>query len=75
MAFLFKLVLADGTPAEPPTLDTAAPNWRHRRHDLAGAKDAPCGRGQKGRGTGRGSRARRRRPWLKGPLATLQNVS
>jgi hypothetical protein len=28
MAFLFKLVLADGTPAEPPTLDTAAPNWR-----------------------------------------------
>jgi hypothetical protein len=28
MAFLFKLVLADWTPAEPPTLDTAAPNWR-----------------------------------------------
>ena len=26
--FLFKLVLADGTPAEPPTLDTTAPNWR-----------------------------------------------
>jgi hypothetical protein len=25
--FLFRLEKADGTPAEPPTLDTAVPNW------------------------------------------------
>ena len=28
MAFIFKLVLEDGTPADPPRLDTAVPNWR-----------------------------------------------
>jgi hypothetical protein len=28
MAFMFKLVLEDGTPADPPVLDTAVPNWR-----------------------------------------------
>jgi hypothetical protein len=28
MAFLFRLETADGAPAEPPTLHTAAPNWR-----------------------------------------------
>jgi hypothetical protein len=28
MAFLFRLERADGTPAEPPTLDSAVPNWR-----------------------------------------------
>jgi hypothetical protein len=28
MAFIFKLELEDGTPADPPTLDTAVPNWR-----------------------------------------------
>jgi hypothetical protein len=27
MAFTFRLVLEDGTPADPPTLDTAVPNW------------------------------------------------
>jgi hypothetical protein len=25
--FTFKLELADGTPADPPTLRTAVPNW------------------------------------------------
>jgi hypothetical protein len=28
MAFIFKLVLEDGTPANPPRLDTGVPNWR-----------------------------------------------
>jgi hypothetical protein len=28
MAFIFTLVLEDGTPAEPPTLDTATSTWR-----------------------------------------------
>jgi len=28
MAFSFKLVLGDGTPADPARLDTAVPNWR-----------------------------------------------
>jgi hypothetical protein len=28
MAFIFKLELEDGTPADPPRLDTAVPNWR-----------------------------------------------
>jgi hypothetical protein len=28
MAFMFKLEQEDGTPADPPTLDTAVPNWR-----------------------------------------------
>jgi hypothetical protein len=27
MAFIFKLELEDGTPADPPTLETAVPNW------------------------------------------------
>lgn len=27
MAFKFKLEHEDGTPAEPPTLHTAVPNW------------------------------------------------
>ena len=26
MGFIFQLVLEDGTPADPPTLDTAVPN-------------------------------------------------
>jgi hypothetical protein len=26
--FLFRLQTADGAPAEPPTLDSAVPNWR-----------------------------------------------
>jgi hypothetical protein len=28
MAFTYKLFLEDGTPADPPTLDTAVPTWR-----------------------------------------------
>ena len=28
-AFTFTLENEDGTPADPPTLKTAAPNWRH----------------------------------------------
>jgi hypothetical protein len=28
MAFIYKLVLEDGTPADPPTLDVAVPTWR-----------------------------------------------
>jgi hypothetical protein len=28
MAFIFKLELDDGTPADPPILVTAVPNWR-----------------------------------------------
>jgi hypothetical protein len=27
--FLFRLETQDGTPAEPPTLSAAVPNWRH----------------------------------------------
>jgi hypothetical protein len=27
MAFTYKLELEDGTPADPPTFDTAVPNW------------------------------------------------
>jgi hypothetical protein len=28
LGFVFKLELADGSPADPPTFKTAAPNWR-----------------------------------------------
>jgi hypothetical protein len=28
MAFMFRLEQEDGTPADPPTLKTAVPNWR-----------------------------------------------
>jgi hypothetical protein len=28
MAFRFKLELEDGTPADPPALHTAVPNWQ-----------------------------------------------
>jgi hypothetical protein len=28
MAFIFRLELADGTPADPPTLKAAVPDWR-----------------------------------------------
>lgn len=28
MAFIFRLETADGSPAEPSTLNTAVPNWR-----------------------------------------------
>jgi hypothetical protein len=27
-AFQYQLVLADGTPAEPPTLESSLPRWR-----------------------------------------------
>jgi hypothetical protein len=28
MAFAFRLELEDGSPADPPTLQAAVPNWR-----------------------------------------------
>ena len=28
MAFVYRLELTDGTPAEPPTLNTVVPTWR-----------------------------------------------
>jgi hypothetical protein len=28
MAFIFKLVLEDGTPADPPTITSVVTNWR-----------------------------------------------
>jgi hypothetical protein len=28
MAFIYKLELADGTPADPPAYKTAVPNWQ-----------------------------------------------
>jgi hypothetical protein len=28
MAFVYRLELEDGTPANPPTLSTAVPTWR-----------------------------------------------
>jgi hypothetical protein len=28
MGFIYQLVLEDGTPADPPMLETAVPNWR-----------------------------------------------
>jgi hypothetical protein len=28
MAFLFRLETSDGAPAEPPTIESAVPNWR-----------------------------------------------
>ena len=28
MAFIYKLVLEDGTPADPPTFTAAVPNWK-----------------------------------------------
>jgi hypothetical protein len=28
MAFLFRLEIADGVPADPPTLAAAVPNWK-----------------------------------------------
>ena len=33
MAFTFKLEHPDGTPADPPTLRSAVPNWADRRSD------------------------------------------
>ena len=39
MAFTFKLELEDGTPADPPGLDTAVPNW-------SAGDTIPLGRGR-----------------------------
>jgi hypothetical protein len=41
MGFIFKLELEDGTPADPPMLDTAVPNWRARGKTTA-AKESPA---------------------------------
>jgi hypothetical protein len=40
MAFMFKLRLEDGTPADPPTLETAVPGLATGRHHPAGRQDA-----------------------------------
>jgi hypothetical protein len=32
MAFLFKLEMSDGTPAEPPTLSSTVQNWKAGDH-------------------------------------------
>jgi hypothetical protein len=43
--FTFRLELEDGTPADPPVLHTAVPNWSAGRHDPAGPRqDPPRGR-------------------------------
>jgi hypothetical protein len=39
MAFTCKLEQADGTPADPPTLDSAVPNW-------SAGDTIPLGRGR-----------------------------
>jgi hypothetical protein len=39
MAFSFELELEDGTPADPPTLDSAVPNW-------SAGDTIPLGRGR-----------------------------
>jgi hypothetical protein len=47
MAFAFKLEKVDGTPAEPPSLTSAVPNWRpgdtillgHRTLRVVGVRD------------------------------------
>jgi hypothetical protein len=47
MAFLFKLELRDGRPAEPPTLQSAVPTWKagnsihlgHRTLKVIGVRD------------------------------------
>jgi hypothetical protein len=47
MAFYFRLEHEDGTPADPPTLHTAVPNWRpgdtiplgHRTLRVVGLRD------------------------------------
>jgi len=39
MAFIFKLELEDGAPADPPRLDTAVPNW-------SAGDTIPLGRGR-----------------------------
>jgi hypothetical protein len=39
MAFIFKLEQEDGTPADPPSLDTAVPNW-------SAGDTIPLGRGR-----------------------------
>jgi hypothetical protein len=38
MAFQFRLELADGTPADPPTLKAAVPDWRPG-HTIALGRD------------------------------------
>jgi hypothetical protein len=42
--FTYRLEHDDGTPADPPTLASAVPNWRARRHDPSWTLDAARGR-------------------------------
>ena len=45
MTHTFKLERLDGTPADPPTLKAAVPNWSARRHDPTWPRqDAPRAR-------------------------------
>ena len=38
MTFTLKLVQTDGTPADPPTIRSAVPDMRARRHDPASTR-------------------------------------
>jgi hypothetical protein len=59
--FFFRLELEDGTPADPPVLHTAVPNWSAWRHDPAGAceKCSPRGADPSGSGWVAGARSLR----------------
>jgi hypothetical protein len=63
MAFVFKLVLEDGTPADPPSLVTAAPTWRP-------GDTIPLGRG----GTLRVMEVRRGRDGDEEPMLVVEPV-
>jgi hypothetical protein len=43
MAFAFRLEHKDGTPADPPELKAAVPNWRVGNTIALGEKDAARG--------------------------------
>jgi hypothetical protein len=43
MSFTFKLEHEDGTPADPPTLHTAVPNWAAGDTILLGPARGCCG--------------------------------
>jgi hypothetical protein len=38
MTFTFKLDRLDGTPAEPPTIESTVLSWHLRRHDPSGVE-------------------------------------
>jgi hypothetical protein len=66
MAFNFKLVTVDGTPADSPTFKTAAPRWRPGDTIPLGYKtlcvvDVPNGKPDEEPGAGRRGHGRMRR--------------